>query len=490
MLTNSEVLRMIFGFKVRYLRLRTGLGYQELAKKSGLSVSYLNDIEKGKKYPKPDKVETLALALGITYDELVSIKSDAKIQPIIDLVNSDFFKDFPMEEFGISFEKLLDVFTNAPDRTYAFIITIIKMVRSYQIEKEHFFRVALRSYQDIHDNYFKDLEDASLNFKQHHWPNDHFITNQELVRILTEQFNVTIDRQLLGKKPKLSQVRSFFDPLHTILYLNKDLDNAQERFIMARELGFHHLDLKDRPTQTVLERDSSFEKLLNNYKASYFSAALLLPEANLVERVSLLLKSPKWNPGHWLAIVREMDISPEMLLQRLTNLLPKHFGLKHLFFIRLNEKEPGKYAMTKELHLSQLHSPYRNLLEEQFCRRWVSIRTIQQVQQSDGTYLIDAQVSDYHGSDHSYFVLTIAQNRASDRSPNSVTLGLLITQTLRAEMHFLDDPDLRREEVNITCERCPLSACQDRAAPPNIVHRQREEEALAKELDAISQINT
>ena len=55
--------RIIFGLKVKQLRQDKGLSFAELAKATGMSVSYLNEIEKGKKFPKDDKVAALALAL-------------------------------------------------------------------------------------------------------------------------------------------------------------------------------------------------------------------------------------------------------------------------------------------------------------------------------------------------------------------------------------------------------------------------------------------
>ena len=48
--------RIIFGLKVKQLRLEKNLSFAELAEKTGMSISYLNEIEKGKKYPKEDKI--------------------------------------------------------------------------------------------------------------------------------------------------------------------------------------------------------------------------------------------------------------------------------------------------------------------------------------------------------------------------------------------------------------------------------------------------
>ena len=49
--------RLIFGIKVQMLRKSLGLSFADLSEVSGLSISYLNEIEKDKKYPKEDKLK-------------------------------------------------------------------------------------------------------------------------------------------------------------------------------------------------------------------------------------------------------------------------------------------------------------------------------------------------------------------------------------------------------------------------------------------------
>ncbi|MFT4568613.1 MAG: transcriptional regulator with XRE-family HTH domain, partial [Saprospiraceae bacterium] len=166
MLSENQVIKLIFGFKVRYLRQQAQYSYQQLADKTGLSTSYLNDIEKGKRYPKPDKIKKLAVALHVDYNYMVATNASKKLQPIIELLNSKFFKLFPLEKFGISLEKLLELFTQTPDKVNAFISTIFKIARNYQVDETQFYKEALRSYQDMHNNYFVDLEDAARSFKQ------------------------------------------------------------------------------------------------------------------------------------------------------------------------------------------------------------------------------------------------------------------------------------------------------------------------------------
>ncbi len=474
MIDNSTRLRLIFGFKLRYLRLEKGKSYAELAKETGLSTSYLNDIEKGKKYPKPEKVELIAKSFGISYDEMVSTKSDKKIQPIIDFISSDFFKLFPNEKFGISIEKVLDVFTNTPSKTNAFINTILKMVRSYQIGQEDFYRVALRSYQDINNNYFPEIEEKA----------SQFLKSNKLSRNALEdqlaKLNIEINYEQLAKNPTLSSTRSYFDTSSNTLFINSNLTEPQILFQLLKEIGFHWMGLTERPYETVLNRGVSFEKLLANFQASYFAISCLIPEEKLIEEIKKIALRTDWKPDLFRNLLDKFKTSPEMLLQRMTNILPHAFNAHDLFFIKLQQDQKMQYQMTKELHLSRIHNPYSNRLNEHFCQRWVSVTAIEQLK--DGV-VVDGQISEYVEHENRYLCITMAKpGNNIDQKAMSVTIGMLITPELRASFNFLKDEKLRRRTVHTTCERCPLTNCQERAAAPVVIQARERDSEISEAL--------
>lgn len=485
MISNSDVVKLIFGFKIKHLRIKKGRSYQDLSNETGLSVSYLNDIEKGKKYPKPDKIQILATAFDLEYDELVSTRTDKKLKPIIELLNSDFFKFFPLEKFGISLEKLVDVFSGAPNKFSAFISTILKMIRNYQIDKEHFYRIALRSYQDIHNNYFPVLESAANEFRtKHKKEKKRPLTNDLLSKILLNNHQISIDRISLSKKKILKKFRSYFKKNSGVLHLNTGLSNAQENFILLKEIGFQYLELVDRPFETQLNKEASFEKLLSNFKASYFAAAVLMDEQELIKDINAIARSSSWKPSLITTLITKYQVTPEMLLQRFTNILPSHFDITNLFFIKLNgSSNMIKYDMTKELHLSQLHNPYQTKLDEHLCNRWVSISAIKNIRAEKGEYLVDAQISHYWQNPNTYFCITIAQPSSfNNKYASSITLGLLMTDKLKATFNFLKDPKLKEKTVHTTCERCSIPDCDNRVAAPIIIDASDLENKLELEL--------
>jgi len=486
MIEQQAIIKMIFGFKAKYLRQQSGLSLEELAERAGLSKSYLHDIEKGKKYPKVDKINAMAQALGVEYDFLVSTRASKKLQPIIDLLTSDFVKEFPLELFGISPDKLFELFSNTPDKVNAFISTLFKITRNYQMQREHLYLAALRSYQDMYDNYFEDLEGAVRRFREEFGVRGALpYTTAFLERLLKRQFGVTTDRLAMPREKELRQQRSFYSTEHKTLFLNEGLSSAQENFLLGRELAFQYLKFADRPYFTRVVEADSFDRLLNNFKASYFSVALLMDEQLMVEDIRAFAQRTSWEPEAFLSLLDKYDVTPEMLLQRLTNLLPRHFGIKDLFFLRMaGDESLQHFRMTKELHLSQLHNPYANELNEHYCRRWVSVNIIKKVKSqqqlnNDTAPAADAQISHYWETPNRYLCISVAKPDFQDPSRGaSVTVGLLVNDTLRQLFRFLDSPELQARIVNTTCERCSISNCEARAAAPVVLEQQRKLERI------------
>ena len=487
----NDIIRFIFGFKIKYLRQKNNLSYHQLSDITGMSPSYLHEIEKGKKYPKADKIMSLATALKVDYDYLVSLNASKKLQPIIDLVSSDLLKVFPLEMFGINTAKMLELFANAPDKVNAFISTITKIIRNHQLSQEEFHLTALRSYQDLHNNYFEDLEETVRSFKQkYQLTRQPPFKTQQLENLLREEFGIEISRDVLPSNQALQSIRSIYVKEEKRLHLNRFLTSAQESFLIGRELAFQFMEMKDRPKETRITKIDSFDKLLNNFKASYFSVALLMDEEELVLDIQSIAEMREWDHGKKLLdLLKKYNVTPEMLAQRMTNIFPKHFGIKDLFFLRLTTNESlDTYTITKELHLSQLHSPYANSLNEHYCRRWISIKILKRLrtQKSKGVQtLADAQISNYWNTKNEYLCISMAKpQRLESKEGVSITLGLLLTAKVRRLFKFLDDTELKVKDVNTTCERCAMPDCGSRIAPPIIIEQMEDKIEIDRALSS------
>src|SRR5688500_11973103 len=117
-------LKLILGLKLRQLRSEKGMSLATLADATGISISYLNEIEKGKKLPKPEKIVVLANVLEVSYDWLVSIKMSKKMAPVAEILQSKMMKEVLLDVFGVDKSQLLDLLARAPVKLNAFLNTV------------------------------------------------------------------------------------------------------------------------------------------------------------------------------------------------------------------------------------------------------------------------------------------------------------------------------------------------------------------------------
>ena len=475
-------LKHIFGLKVKELRQERGLTYQQLNKLSGLSVSYLSEIESGKKYPKGDKIAVLAEALEVEYDTLVSLQVPRKLQPVVDLMESHFFQEFPLEEFGLSSQKLIEIVAGEPDKIHALINTISQVARNYELRKQSFYEIALRSYQELQLNYFEELERVVEEMHLEFFELKDLPFQPELVEDILLKIGVRTDYAKLSSFETLQDVRSLYDAKKRVLFLNTGLTRAQRNFLLGREIAYQWLRVKERPVATPPQKAQTFDMMLNSFKASYFSAALIMPRERLVSSVEKLFGQTKWQPRGFLEMMEEYDATPEMVMQRLTNVLPTVFDLRNLFFLRFVKSSDG-IILTKELHLSHLHNPHANERNQHYCRRWVSTRIFDELSDTNGLALLP-QISEFHDSE--YFCWAIAFPNVSNPGEQiSVMVGMRIDDHVRKVIRFMDDPAIPRKKVDVTCEQCAILDCEARVAPPT-AHRAKENEiAIEADIDDI-----
>ncbi len=473
---SNENIKLILGLKLRQLRQEKGLSLSELAAASGLSVSYLNEIESGKKYPKAEKIAALSNALGITYDKLVSLKLTKHLAPIGELLESNLLKILPLDHYGIDVNKLISSLSAAPTQLSALVSTIIEMARESEAAQNNFSKTALQTYKEFHENYFPELESAAdkfvRKFKVNRTPP---VSSATLAKILEKKFNYEIDYERLSKFPPLQKLRGVVvqDKRNTLL-LNPKLSESQKAFILGRELAYNYLDIKDRSFIHSSLAVETFDQLLNNFHASYFANALIIPSREFVRDLKKFFALKKWQPSELRALVRKYNVTPEMFFQRLTNLLAKKFGLERFFFLRFNKKLDGeKYYLSKELRLNIHRDPGGHRSSEHYCRRWVSIKILKEMEEkikkngNYNDYSFEALRSRFLNSNDCFFNISIAKRRILiPEEIYSVTIGFSVDEGFKKIVKFWDDPKIRREEVNDTCEMCNLKNCKERVAPP------------------------
>ncbi len=486
----EDYIKLVFGLKLKQVRIKKKLSLFGLSKLTGLSKSYLNEIEKGKKYPKTDKIALLAEKLEVPYDNLVSLKLDKNLAPVGELLQSKILKELPLELFGVKESDLIDIVANAPTKVNAFISTIIEIAKQYNFGKESFYLASVRSYQEANNNFFPDLEKAVTDFAEAYQIDlSSSVSSKELEEILVEEYGYTINNDDLRQHQELDNLRSIFVPKTKTLLLADHIDEAQRTFIYAKEIGYNYLNIEERLYTFTWIKFKSFDQVLNNFYASYFAGALIISRESITKHIDKFLGKPKFDKTFLTGIKNNYNASPESLYQRLTNILPNDYHLENLFFLRFGHKKGSdRFDITKELHLTHQHSPHGNEIDEKYCRRWVSIRVLQDIAKSGVDHHMDVQISHYPEDGLSYLIMASAtKDPFKDEEYRSVSLGLLLNDQLRKNVKFINDPKLKTINVGVTCERCSIADCEVRQRPATILSAKEKNRKTAEVVAELNQ---
>jgi transcriptional regulator with XRE-family HTH domain len=490
-------LKVIFGMKLKRFREQAGLSLTDLASKTSLSTSYLTEIEHGKKYPKAEKIARMAEILGKSYDDLVSIKLNDDLTPLADFLSSPVLHNFPYHLFGISPFQVVELMTRQPVEASALVNALVGIAEQYNIGVEHLFRSALRSYQELNGNYFPEIEQAADEFRRtaviecHPTP-----TLDSLRKAIEGQFNYRLDDRGLSNHPRLLRFRSVLvakDKKSPLLLMNPALSDRQKKFILAREIGYQVLGLKQRAMTSAPDRVESFEQVLNDFKASYFAGALLMSGDNIVGDLKKVFALSRWQPAQFAAVLEKYQVTPEIFLYRLTEVLGEHFDVS-IHFLRFNH-ENGRFRLVKHLNMSEVLIPGGSGLNEHYCRRWLAVRILRKLEDQGSEHdktvepIIDAQVSHFIESDARFLCFAMARRLViNPGTTSSVSIGFRWDEGLERTIKFAGDPNITRLDIDGTCERCRLAGpeCAERAAPPHLLELQRAHAEVEQELASLA----
>ena len=492
--TGKLNIRYIFGMKLRNFRQEKGYGLKELAALTGLSASYINEIEKGKKYPKAEKIMMLADGLGVAYDDLVSISMTGRLGQISELFfSSSVLGSFPFQLFGITFENVMELFTASPKKAAALISTLMEISRAYDMNVEQFFLASLRAFQEMHNNYFEEYEVMAEGFaRKQKWKRFPPPTSEELIGTLSKVHGVEARVADFSRYPELSGQRYIFLPgKPPQLLLNGQLTPSQHVYSMALQIGYSELKIRKRLRTSPWKKFGSFEEVMDNFRASYFAGALMINRFQAEKEIQELFQSKTWDGEAILKLLKHHEVTPETFLHRLSQILPGLFKITELHYLRFEHKiGRNDIQLTKELNMPRTLVPSGVRLNEHYCRRWLPVSLLKELEEEQTKLkpektIISAQRAQFMESGDEVLFISIGRAlRLNTKKNRCVSLGLRVDKALKGKVKFLNDPKIPVMEVNQTCERCPLdeSQCSVRTAPHNVYTREKEEELLNQRL--------
>ncbi|MEL7061863.1 MAG: helix-turn-helix transcriptional regulator, partial [Acidobacteriota bacterium] len=380
---NPESLRYILGVKLRQFRQERGLGLKETAQAAGMSVSYLSEIEKGRKYPKTEKILQIARALEVSYDELVSPKMSGDLDPVRELFASPFLQEFPFHFFGLEPESIVQLVTEVPAKAGALLRTFLEVGRTYDLRTEQFLFAALRSYQQLHGNHFEDIERRAADWLEARgWSGREVLRADELQQVFEGELGDRVEDLPIDRYPELADLRSVWVPSagsrgSSTLLINPRLQASQKAFALGRELGYRVLGLDERSTTSVHLEVESFDRVINDFSAAYFSGALLIQKPVLVAGLEQLFARPRWSSDAFLDLLLRHRTTPETFFYRLSQVLPGVFGFRDMYFLRFSHRVGREtFRLSKVLNMTALPIPLGIEPGEHYCRRWPGLRLL------------------------------------------------------------------------------------------------------------------
>ena len=478
----EDYLKFVFSYKLKAFRQRKKMSISDLAEKTKISISYISEIEKGLKYPKPERIAMISQALDVSFDDLVTVKLDEDMNYVSMILNSTIWNEFPFEQFGISIHEIFRLLTDSDNKAAAFIKTIYEIGKNYEMQGEHFLLAALRSFQAINNNYFPQVEEASEKFTGQFQLSFDDIRNVALIeKILKKQYGVEVNWRQLSSHPDLGIFRSVYKESSNKkkLYVNPALDDMQRAFVLLKEIAYQFMRLKERSQTFTVFQPKTFNEVYNNFVTSYFAGAALMKQEEIVTDLNQVFRQASWKPELFLHLLEKYVVTPETFLHRLSQILPQFFGFKKLHYMRFLKKNGEKPNLDRELNNTDVFTARGS--HEHHCAKWLSVSSLEDFEKvkDQKKYGLYAQKSTFLKSNKEFFNFTICRtlNTNSD-IVSSMTLGILNNSDFKVRVKFWDDPMIKRVTVNETCERCYLSEdeCLKRQAPPAIYLKEQAEE--------------
>lgn len=475
-------LRLLLGSKLRTLRADARRSLKDVAARAGVSISYLSEIEQGKKYPKPERLVDIARALGADYNALVSLHPTPRAAgrqggagPYrLPLPGTDVFDP----------ARALDLVPGASEHPEVFARALRELAATHGLGLAEVLEAALHVYRAAHRNTFPEIERAADTFREHtSLPDSPHALVPRLRRHLADHYGYTFDETTLARHPVLSGFRSVLAPGGAVgaalggaprLYLNSRMVLGQRAFLLAREVGFNRLAVGERATTSPAGPAADFEVLRNTLHGSVFAGALVLPRARVRAATEGLFGMDRWRDEAFLGSVRAFGVTPEIYFHRLAQLLPGAFGLPDVFLTCAATDDADRHRLPSVNLTGRRIAPPPG---EHACRRWGAAALLREPAQNGAEYTARAQVVHFVGprsaaeatGPETYFTVSVAYASALDRTQRTaVTLGIRLDERFSEAARFVRDPSLPHLEAGLSCERCPLSAevCTVRAAPP------------------------
>ena len=460
---NSESFSNI-GSKIRKERRLKGLSQSILSKKLGISASYLNLLESGRRTITVPLLIKIGNELGISLKDLTVESNKRILSDIMDVLSNEIFDDLDITNIETN-----EFISNNPNIAKALLVLndsykslredmqnrfeILDVESSIKEKKSTRLPVEIVSdFLQENKNYFHILEQKAEELRGNIGLNlgaGIGSTEIKFISYLKSQHSINV--KIIPTEDDQKSIKKF-DKNNNILFLSEMLTYTARNFHLAYQIAF--LDGKIL-IDAIIQKNNFYSEevitLLNISLINYFAAALIMPYDDFLNSAKKYKYDVEILMHHYAA-------SFEQITHRLTNLQrPGNEGVPFHFL-----KTDIAGNVSKRFSLSGIHIPRHG----GSCPRWnVYIAFL-----SPGKIL--PQISRMPDG-KVYFCIARAYEKGIERHgmPKSfVSIGLGCDMQYAKELTYSEGMDLQNKNletpIGVSCRICPRIDCQQRAFPP------------------------
>ena len=450
------------GSKVRKERRSKGMSQSDLSRTLGISASYLNLIESGRRTITVPLLIKIGNELGLSLKDLTMESNKRLLSDVMEVLSNELFEDL-----DITNHETAEFISNNPNIAKAFL-ALNDTYRSLRddtqnrleeldvrssVKERKLSRLPVEIVSDFlqeNKNYFDSLEKKAENIRQKiYFEEGHRTIGHSLIQYLFNEHNTKV--KVITPEEDGTYIKKY-DQNKKILFISEMLNYSSRNFHLAYQIAFFEgeedinkiINLKKISSQDVIS-------LLKISLLNYLASAILMPYDDF------LVNAKRFRYDAEL-LMHHFATSFEQVTHRLTNLQkPGNEGIPFHFV-----KTDNAGNVSKRFSLSGIHIPRHGGA----CPRW----NVYSAFSSPGK--INTQISRMPDG-KVYFCIARAFEKGIEKYgaiKSFVSIGLGCDVRYAKEITYADGIDLQNKKletpIGISCRICPRTDCEQRAFPP------------------------
>ena len=449
------------GSKVRRERRSKGLTQTDLSKKIGISASYLNLIESGRRTITVPLLIKIGNELGLSLKDLTVESNKRLLSDIMEALSNEMFGDFDITNLEVTefissntnIAKALLILNDNYKSLSEDMQNRFEKIDVESIKQENkSTRLPVEVVSDFiqeNKNYYAGLEEKAESIrKKIYFEEGHRTIGHTLIHYLSDHHDTKV--KVINPEDSDKSVKTY-DHKKKTLFVSGMLNYSSRNFHLAYHIAF--LEGEEEIDNIINKNKISSPDVINLLKISllnYLASAILMP----YDEFLLTAKNYRYDVE---LIMHHFAASFEQVTHRLTNLQKP--GKEGIPFHFLKTDNAGN--VSKRFSLSGIHIPRHGGA----CPRW----NVYSAFSSPGK--INTQISRMPDG-KVYFCIARAFEKGIEKHgaiKSFVSIGLGCDMLYAKELTYADGIDLENKKletpIGMSCRICPRTDCEQRAFP-------------------------